>query len=81
MRRAGVDAVTALFGEGPGGIVVSGNRERLMELSSVAADVGFLALGVVGGDALRLTGGDATIELSLGDARRVFESGLGRLVP
>ena len=27
MRRADVDAETALFGEGPGGIVVSGPRE------------------------------------------------------
>jgi hypothetical protein len=81
MRRAGVDAVTALFGEGPGGIVVSGNRKRLLELSANAADVGFLALGTVEGNALRLTGGDATIDLSLEDARGAFELGLGRLVP
>jgi hypothetical protein len=33
MRRADVDAETALFGEGPGGILVSGPREELLALS------------------------------------------------
>ena len=51
MRRAGVDGRTALFGEGPGGVVVSGPRDALLELSRNAAGVGFLALGAVGGDA------------------------------
>jgi len=81
MKRAGVDALSTLFGEGPGGIVVSGDRERLMELSAAAARIGFLALGTVGGTSIRLTGGDATIDLSLEDARGVFESGVGKLVP
>jgi len=33
MHRAGVDEETALFGEGPGGILVSGPRSQMMELS------------------------------------------------
>jgi phosphoribosylformylglycinamidine synthase subunit PurL len=75
-RRAAVDAITALFGEGAGGIVVSGAREALMELSTRAGPGGFLALGSVGGEAIRMTASDATIELSVRDARGVFESAL-----
>jgi phosphoribosylformylglycinamidine synthase II len=81
MRRAEVDGLTAMFGEGPGGILVSGARESLMELSTQAATVGFLALGAVAGEQVRLTADDGTIDLSVEDARRVFESGLGDLVP
>jgi phosphoribosylformylglycinamidine synthase subunit PurL len=81
MRRAEVDERSALFGEGPGGVVVSGPREDLMELSKKAAGTGFLALGTVGGERLRLTAGAATIDLSVQDARRLHSSGLGDLVP
>lgn len=60
-------AQTALFGEGPGGIVVAGTREALMELSSRAKSVGFLALGTAGSDRLRITGQPAPAgEVSLG---------------
>jgi phosphoribosylformylglycinamidine synthase subunit PurL len=76
MRRAEVDARTALFGEGPGGVVVSGTREALLELSSRAAGVGFLALGTVGGPAIAVAAGAARIEMSLEDAGSLFESAL-----
>ena len=76
MRRADVDAQTAFFGEGPAGIVISGPRDALMQLSNNAAGVGFLALGMIGGDAIRLTAGAATIALPVEDARRIFESNL-----
>jgi phosphoribosylformylglycinamidine synthase II len=75
-HRAKVDPRTAMFGEGPGGILVSGPRERLMKLSQKTASVGFLALGSLGGDQVRLACSDATIETSVEDARRVFETGL-----
>jgi phosphoribosylformylglycinamidine synthase len=74
MRRAEVDAQTAFFGEGPAGIVVSGTRDALMELSKEASDVGFLALGSTGGDSIRLTAGAATIALPVEEARSVFDS-------
>jgi phosphoribosylformylglycinamidine synthase subunit PurL len=81
MRREEVDARAALFGEGPGGVLVTGERDRLLELSHQAAGVGFLALGTVGGSAVRLTAGAATIEIPIEDARSAFESGLGKLSP
>jgi phosphoribosylformylglycinamidine synthase II len=79
LRREEVGADAALFGEGPGGVLVSGPREALLELSADARDIGFLALGNVGGDAVRLAAADATIEVAVQDAGSVFDSGLGRL--
>ena len=76
MRRAEVDARTVLFGEGPGGVVVSGPRDALLELSARAAGVGFLALGAVGGAAVQIAAGAARIDISLEDARNLFESAL-----
>jgi phosphoribosylformylglycinamidine synthase len=78
MRRAEVDARTALFGEGPGGVVVSGPRDSLLELSTTAngAGVGFLALGTVGGGGIEIAAGTARIDISLEDARSLFDSAL-----
>ncbi len=81
LKREKIDAAAALFGEAAGGLVVSGSREQLLELSAGARDVGFLALGTVGGNAIRVTAADATIDVSVEDARGVFESGLGRFFP
>ena len=50
----------ALFGESPGGFVVSGPPAAL---AALGARVPVLALGVVGGDALRIDAGDARLEL------------------
>jgi len=78
MRRAEVDARTALFGEGPGGVLVSGARESLLELSATAnaAGVGFLALGAVGERGIGIAAGTARIDISLEEARSLFESAL-----
>ncbi len=76
MRREKVDFETALFGEGPGGVVISGPRKALMALSSKARAVGFLALGTVGGDTIGIAAGTARIELSVEEAGRRFNSGL-----
>jgi phosphoribosylformylglycinamidine synthase len=76
LERENLDAHTALFGEGPGGIVVSGARQELMAISHRARGVGFLALGTVGGDALDITAGTARIGLSVEEADRLFHSGL-----
>ncbi len=61
-RGTDLDAVTlaetALFGEGPGGFVIAGNRNALLELSSRARRVGFLAIGTTGGVSLQINGFD-----------------------
>jgi phosphoribosylformylglycinamidine synthase II len=76
LRREQLDPETALFGEGPGGIVVSGPREALMALSNRARTAGFLALGTVGGSAIEIASGTARIDLSVEEAGRLFHSGL-----
>jgi phosphoribosylformylglycinamidine synthase len=76
LERERIDAETALFGEGAGGIVVSGPRRHLMTLSHRARGVGFVALGSVGGDAIEIAAGTATIDLSVEEAGRLFYSGL-----
>jgi phosphoribosylformylglycinamidine synthase II len=76
LRRERVDAETALFGEGPGGIVVSGARDALLALSKKARNFGFLALGSVGGSQIEIAAGTARIDLSVEEAGRLFHSGL-----
>jgi phosphoribosylformylglycinamidine synthase len=76
LRREGVEPEEALFGEGPGGIVVSGPRDALLELSRQATKVGFLALGRVGGENIRIVAADARIDLSVEAAGGLFDPGL-----
>jgi len=66
-----------LFGEGPGGFVVSGPREALEALAArVALDV----LGEVGGDALSVTIAGRSLSLPL-DELRAAHADLERLFP
>jgi phosphoribosylformylglycinamidine synthase II len=76
LHREGIEPEEALFGEGPGGIVVSGPREELLELSRRAARVGFLALGQVGGGDIRIAAGAARIDQSVEEAGGLFDPGL-----
>jgi phosphoribosylformylglycinamidine synthase subunit PurL len=76
LHRERVDGKTALFGEGAGGIVVSGPRAALMALSQKARKFGFLALGSVAGPAIEIAAGTARIDLSVEEAGRLFYSGL-----
>ena len=75
MRRAGVDAETALFGEGPGGVVVSGPREALMALSRRRPRRRLS--GARHGRRRRRFGiaaGAARIDMSVEEARGLFEA-------
>jgi phosphoribosylformylglycinamidine (FGAM) synthase-like enzyme len=54
----------ALFGEGPGGFLVSGPAEALGELEKGTA---VRRLGTVGGDSLSIVLGDSTIAISLSE--------------
>src|SRR6185295_8587991 len=60
------DPTVALFGEGPGGFVVSGSREALEEL---AARVPLSVVGRVGGDALAVRVGGDELSVSLTELR------------
>jgi phosphoribosylformylglycinamidine synthase len=69
----------SLFGEGPGGVVVSGSEEALAALSRRMASDEFLWLGEVGGQGLELLAdGTATLWLSVDKARQAHEGGVSR---
>jgi phosphoribosylformylglycinamidine synthase subunit PurL len=74
IARTGDEA--ALFGEGPGGVLVSGTVEAIEGLAQQAGPDGLLRLGEVGGSALELTTGVATLSLPVEEARTAYERGL-----
>jgi phosphoribosylformylglycinamidine synthase subunit PurL len=65
-----------LFGEGPGGFVVSGPAEALAEVERRASGVGFQKLGQVSGDRLVVAGSTASLALPVADLMAAFESGI-----
>ncbi len=71
LLERGCTAEEALFGEGPGGFLVSGERDALESLAADGVEV--LVLGEVGGDALELRAGPALL-LPLAEARAAWLS-------
>ena len=67
LRERGAQPEEALFGEGPGGFVVSGERAMLEELGAVL-------LGTVGGEEISIGAGDHSLSVSLADAMSAFHS-------
>ncbi|HEY6144802.1 MAG TPA: phosphoribosylformylglycinamidine synthase subunit PurL [Solirubrobacterales bacterium] len=67
LRERGCSPEEALFGEGAGGFLVSGDRSTLEEL-------GATLLGEVGGEAIEIAAGDRSLTVSLGDAERAWRS-------
>ncbi|HET7589550.1 MAG TPA: phosphoribosylformylglycinamidine synthase subunit PurL [Solirubrobacterales bacterium] len=67
LRERGAQPEQALFGEGPGGFLVSGERGAL-------EDLGAVLIGTVGGDRIAIGAGDRSLSVSLADAERVWRS-------
>jgi phosphoribosylformylglycinamidine synthase len=72
LRERGCSPEEALFGEGPGGFVVSGRREALDGLATDGVEVAFL--GKVGGDTIEIAAGDHSLVVPLADAERAWRS-------
>jgi phosphoribosylformylglycinamidine synthase subunit PurL len=70
LRERGCSPEEALFGEGVGGFLISGERAKLEAL--VGEGVAVLHLGTVGGQALEIAAGDRSLTLSLPDAERTW---------
>jgi phosphoribosylformylglycinamidine synthase len=66
----------ALFGEGPGGVLVSGTLEAIEGLADAAGADGLIRLGEVGGETLELTGGVATLSVPVEAAKTAYQQGL-----
>jgi phosphoribosylformylglycinamidine synthase len=67
LRERGGQPEEALFGEGPGGFLVSGDRQTL-------EDLGAVLIGTVGGDQISIGAGDRSLSLSFAEAERAWRS-------
>jgi phosphoribosylformylglycinamidine (FGAM) synthase-like enzyme len=72
LRERGCSPEEALFGEGPGGFLVSGEREGLESLARDEVEV--LLLGKVGGDAVEIAAGDRSLTVPLVNAEQAWRS-------
>jgi phosphoribosylformylglycinamidine synthase subunit PurL len=67
LRERGCSPEEALFGEGPGGFLVSSERATLEEL-------GATLLGEVGGEEIEIAAGDRSLTITLADAEHAWRS-------
>jgi phosphoribosylformylglycinamidine synthase subunit PurL len=67
LRERGCTPEEALFGEGPGGFVLSGDRAELEAL-------GALVIGEVGGSTIELAAGDRSLIVGVADATEAWRS-------
>jgi phosphoribosylformylglycinamidine synthase len=67
LRERGCSPEEALFGEGPGGFLVSGDRATLEEIGAVF-------LGEVGGEQIEIGAGDHSLSVPLAEAERAWRS-------
>jgi phosphoribosylformylglycinamidine synthase len=69
LRERGCSPEEALFGEGPGGFLLSGEREALEEIGAVF-------IGEVGGGGIEIAAGDRSIAIGLEDAAEAWRGAL-----
>jgi phosphoribosylformylglycinamidine synthase II len=67
LRERGCSPEEALFGEGPGGFLLSGERAALEE-------VGAVLIGEVGGEKIEIAAGDRSLSVPLAGAERAWRS-------
>jgi phosphoribosylformylglycinamidine synthase len=79
VEARGASGETALFGEGPGGFVLSGDRGVLEQLDSDSLPV--LLIGEVGGEAIEIEAAEQSLSLPLADTARSWRSLAGRAEP
>jgi phosphoribosylformylglycinamidine synthase len=66
---------TSLFGEGPGGFVVSGERRALEAIAGGGVEV--LVIGEIGGEAIAIDAAELTVSLPLAEAAAAWQGALG----
>ncbi len=67
LRERGCSPEEALFGEGPGGFLVSGDRSAL-------ESIGAVLLGEVGGEKIEIAAGDHSLSVAVASAERAWRS-------
>ncbi len=77
VERRGCSGETALFGEGPGGFLLAGERELLETLASDGVDL--LVIGSASGKRMSISAAESELEIALVDAERAWRSLAERL--
>jgi phosphoribosylformylglycinamidine synthase len=72
LRERGCSPEEALFGEGTGGFLVSGDRQALESLAGDGVEV--VLLGKAGGEAIEIAAGDRSLTVQAADAERAWRS-------
>jgi phosphoribosylformylglycinamidine synthase II len=76
----GLSGETCLFGEGPGGFVVAGERAAIDDVVGAVGEAGALLIGEAGGDRIEISAAEAELAVGLADAKRAWRSLDGRFV-
>ncbi len=74
------DPLTSLFGEGPGGVVISGTPDAIERARSVAGELPVRHLGEVGGDALEIAAPDARLQIQVADLKTAHQQAIPDLL-
>jgi phosphoribosylformylglycinamidine synthase II len=70
----GASGESCLFGEGPGGFVVSGDRDAIGEFATRSGGVDVLPIGEAGGDRIEISAAESSVSLPVADAERAWRS-------
>ena len=73
VEARGCSGETALFGEGPGGFLLAGERSELEDLAAKSG-IDFWLIGSAGGDWVKLAAAESEAEALLADAERAWRS-------
>jgi phosphoribosylformylglycinamidine synthase subunit PurL len=74
VERRGCSGETCLFGEGPGGFVLAGERAELERLAQDAGDTEVILVGGAGGETISISAAEAELEVPAGEAKRAWRS-------
>jgi hypothetical protein len=74
VESRGCSGETALFGEGPGGFVVAGERGAVERLVEAVGTPGALLIGEAVGEAVELSAAEAELSVPLAEAARAWRS-------
>ncbi len=72
IESRGCSGETCLFGEGPGGFVLTGDRVELEALA--AGNVDMITVGAAGGERITISAAEAELDVLLTDAERAWHS-------
>ena len=72
VEERGCSGETALFGEGPGGFILAGDREQLERLGGDGLDL--FVIGSAAGDRIAISAAEAEVDVALDDAGRAWRS-------